>query len=168
MGIKLTQKTTYYNYNMEKTLIIIKPGAIHRELVGELISRFERKGLQLCGLKMMQLDDQILSQHYAHLSDKSFFQRLKNGMMITPVIVGCLKGINAVHIVHTMAGATNGREATQGTIRGDFSVSIQENIIHTSDSVENAKTELERFFKQEEIFDFNYNNFKFLYTEDEL
>lgn len=153
---------------MEKTLIIIKPGGIQRELVGEIISRFERKGLQLCALKMMQLDEKLLSEHYAHLTGKSFFQRLKNGMMITPVIVGCLKGVDAVRIVHTMAGATNGREATQGTIRGDFSVSIQENIIHTSDSVENAETELNRFFKPEEIFDFKQSNLKFLYIDDDL
>jgi nucleoside-diphosphate kinase len=153
---------------VEKTLIIIKPGAIQRELVGKIISRFERKGLQLCAIKMIQLDDQILNEHYSHLSNKSFFQRIKNGMMITPVIVACLKGIDAVHIVHTMAGSTNGREATQGTIRGDFSVSIQENIIHTSDSIENANAELNRFFKPEEIFDYKRNNLSFLYTDDEL
>jgi nucleoside-diphosphate kinase len=88
---------------MEKTLVIIKPGAIQRELVGEVISRFERKGLQLCGIKMIQLTDEILAEHYSHLAQKSFFQRIKDGMMITPVIVCCLKGIDAVHIVHQMA-----------------------------------------------------------------
>lgn len=153
---------------MEKTLVIIKPCALQRELIGEIINRFERKGLQLCGIKMIQLDDTILAEHYAHLVERPFFKRIKESMMITPVIVCCWKGIDAVHIVHAMAGKTNGREAMQGTIRGDFSVSVQENIVHTSDSVENAEIELNRFFKQNEIFDFNQNNLGFLYANDEF
>lgn len=153
---------------MEKTLVIIKPCALQRELIGEIINRFERKGLQLCGIKMIQLDDAILAEHYAHLVERPFFKRIKESMMITPVIVCCWKGIDAVHIVHAMAGKTNGREAMQGTIRGDFSVSVQENIVHTSDSVENAEIELNRFFKQNEIFDFNQNNLGFLYANDEF
>ena len=92
---------------MEKTLVIIKPGAIQRELVGEVITRFERKGLQLCGIKMIQLSNEILLEHYAHLSDRPFFKRVVDSMMITPVIVCCWKGINAVEIVHAMAGKTN-------------------------------------------------------------
>ncbi len=153
---------------MEKTLVIIKPCALQRELIGEIITRFERKGLQLCGIKMIQLNDAILAEHYAHLVERSFFKRIKDSMMITPVIVCCWKGLDAVHIVHAMAGKTNGREAVQGTIRGDFSVSVQENIIHTSDTVENAEAELNRFFKQDEIFDFKLNNLGFLYASDEL
>lgn len=153
---------------MEKTLVIIKPGAIQRELAGEVISRFERKGLQLCGMKMIQLTDEILAEHYAHLAHKPFFKRIKDGMMITPVIVMCLKGIDAVHIVHQMAGKTNGREAIQGTIRGDFSMSVQENIVHTSDTVENALIEINRFFKPEEIFEYLHNNLGFVYANDEL
>ena len=153
---------------MEKTLVIIKPCALQRELIGEIITRFERKGLQLCGIKMIQLNDTILAEHYAHLVERPYFKRIKDSMMITPVIVCCWKGVDAVHIVHAMAGKTNGREAIQGTIRGDFSVSVQENIIHTSDSVENAESELNRFFKQDEIFDFKLNNLGFLYASDEL
>lgn len=153
---------------MEKTLVIIKPCALQRELIGEIITRFERKGLQLCGIKMIQLDDAILAEHYAHLVERPYFKRIKDSMMITPVIVCCWKGVDAVHIVHAMAGKTNGREAVQGTIRGDFSVSVQENIIHTSDTVENAGAELNRFFKQDEIFDFKPNNLGFLYASDEL
>lgn len=153
---------------MEKTLVIIKPCALQRELIGEIITRFERKGLQLCGIKMIQLDDAVLAEHYAHLAERSFFQRIKDSMMISPVIVCCWKGIDAVHVVHSMAGKTNGREAAQGTIRGDFSVSVQENIIHTSDSVENAETELNRFFEQNEMFDYKLNNLGFLYANDEL
>ncbi len=153
---------------MEKTLVIIKPGAIQRELIGEVLTRFERKGLQICGLKMMQLDDEILTEHYAHLADRPFFKRIKDSMKITPVIVCCLKGIDAVEIVHNMAGKTNGRQAALGTIRGDFSVSVQENIIHTSDSVENAVIELKRFFSEKEIFDFDRVNHGFFYANDEF
>jgi len=153
---------------MEKTLVIIKPGAIQRGFIGEVIRRFENKGLQLCGLKMMQLTDEILIEHYAHLAQRSFFKRIKDSMMITPVIVCCWKGLDAVHIVHAMAGVTNGREAAQGTIRGDFSISVQENIIHTSDTIENAGVELARFFSDNEIFDFNQNSLNFLYANDEI
>ncbi len=153
---------------MEKTLVIVKPGAIQRGLIGEVIHRFERKGLQLCGMKMIQLTDEILIEHYAHLAQRSFFKRIKDSMMITPVIVCCWKGLDAVHIVHEMAGKTNGREAAQGTIRGDFSVSVQENIIHTSDTLENAKVELARFFSNDEIFDFEQSGLNFLYANNEI
>jgi nucleoside-diphosphate kinase len=153
---------------MEKTLVIIKPGAIQRGLIGEVIKRFEQKGLQLCGIKMIQLTDEILTEHYAHLAEKPFFGRIKSAMKITPVIVCCLKGLDAVNIVHRMAGSTNGRDAQLGTIRGDFSVSIQENIIHTSDSIKTAETELSRFFKEEEIFEYKQSNLDFLYANDEI
>ena len=159
---------SFKTFIMEKTLVIIKPGAIQRGLIGEVILRFEKKGLQLCGMKMMQLTDEILIEHYAHLAQRSFFKRIKDSMMITPVIVCCLKGLDAVHIIHEMAGKTNGREAAFGTIRGDFSMSVQENIIHTSDTVENAVIELARFFKKEEIFDFEQNGLTFLYANDEI
>ena len=152
---------------MEKTLIIIKPSAIRRDLIGELIHRFERKGLQLCGIKMMQLDDKILDEHYSHLADRPYFQRIKNSMMKTPVIICVWKGIDCVHIARVMAGPTNGREAPQGTIRGDYSVSMQENIIHTSDTVENAMIEIARFFQPEEIFEFAQLSSSVLYACDE-
>jgi len=153
---------------MEKTLVIIKPGAIQRGLIGEVIHRFERKGLQLCGLKMMQLTDEILAEHYAHLLQRPFFKRIKDSMMITPVIICCWKGLDAVRIVHDMAGKTNGREAAFGTIRGDYSMSVQENIIHTSDSVETAVVELARFFSDSEIFEFEHQDLTFLYANDEI
>lgn len=153
---------------MEKTLVIIKPSAIQRELVGEIIRRFERKGLQLCGMKMMKLSDELLSEHYAHLADRPFFQRVKDGMMTTPVIVCCWKGLDAVKVVRSMAGETNGRNAQPGTLRGDFSMSVQENIVHTSDSLENAAVELKRFFAPEEIFDFERSSLNFMYANDEF
>jgi nucleoside-diphosphate kinase len=153
---------------MEKTLVIIKPCAIQRGLIGEVIHRFERKGLQLCGMKMIQLSEEILIEHYAHLAERPFFKRIKDSMMITPVVVCCWKGIEAVHIVHEMAGKTNGRDAAIGTIRGDFSVSVQENIIHTSDTVINAEVELARFFNEDEIFEFDQHSLNFLYANDEF
>ena len=152
---------------MEKTLVIIKPSAIRRDLIGEIIHRFEMKGLQLCGIKMMQLDDTILNEHYAHLTERPFFQRIKDSMMKTPVIVSVWKSIDCVQVAREMAGCTNGREAARGTIRGDYSVSIQENIVHTSDTVENAKIEIIRFFKEDEIYEFNQLNSSVLYACDE-
>ncbi len=153
---------------MEQTLIIIKPCAIRRDLIGEIIHRFEMKGMQLCAIKMMQLDDKILDEHYSHLVGRPYFQRIKNSMMKTPVVISVWKGVDIVEIAHHMAGATNGREALPGTIRGDYSVSIQENVVHTSDTVENAKTEIMRFFKAEEIFDFNQLSNSVLYAENEV
>ena len=152
---------------MEKTLVIIKPSAIRRDLIGEIIHRFEMKGLQLCGIKMMQLDDTILDEHYAHLTERPFFQRIKDSMMKTPVIVSVWKSIDCVQVAREMAGCTNGREAARGTIRGDYSVSIQENIVHTSDTVENAKIEITRFFKEDEVYEFNQLNSSVLYACDE-
>jgi len=152
---------------MQKTLVILKPCTLQRGLIGEITNRFERKGLRLAGMKMMQLTDDILSEHYAHLSAKPFFQRVKDSMMAAPVIVCCYEGVDAVQTVRNMAGATNGRLALPGTIRGDYSMSFQENIVHTSDSPENAEVELKRFFKPEEIFDYKQATFESLYANDE-
>ena len=127
---------------MEKTLVILKPCTLQRGLVGEIINRFERKGLRLAGMKMVQLTDEVLSEHYAHLSSKPFFQRVKDAMMVCPVIVCCFEGVDAVQVVRTLTGPTNGRLAAPGTIRGDYSMSFQENIVHASDSPETAEVEL--------------------------
>lgn len=153
---------------MEKTLVILKPSCLQRGLVGEVTKRFEQKGLRLCGMKMCQLTDEQTSQHYAQHAGKPFFQQLKDAMMVTPVIVCCYEGVDAVEVVRQMAGVTNGRKAMPGTIRGDFSMSFQENIVHTSDSIETAKIELQRFFKEDEIFDYPQPQFSFLYAADEL
>ena len=153
---------------MEKTLVIIKPCALQRALTGEVIKRFEQKGLRLAGIKMIQLSDQILNEHYAHLADRPFFKRIKDSMMITPVIVTCWEGKDSVRVVRTMTGSTNSRDAVPGTIRGDLSMSLQENIVHTSDSVENAREELARFFSDDEIFDYEYLLTPYLYANDEI
>ena len=153
---------------METTLVIIKPSAVQRALVGKITARFEQKGLRLAGLKMMQLTDEILNEHYAHLSSQPFFERIKESMKASPVVCCCYAGVDAVEIVRAMTGCTNGRKAVPGTIRGDFSMSFQENIIHTSDSVENAKVELARFFRPEEIFEYNRAIHPFVYAADEV
>lgn len=146
----------------------MKPSAVQRGLVGEVISRFERKGLRLAAMKMIQLDDAILSEHYANLKDKPYFKRVKDSMMVCPVIVQCWEGVDAIKVVRNITGATNGREAAAGTIRGDFSISYQENIVHASDSSESAKSELMRFFKDEELFDYNLSVLPNLYANDEI
>lgn len=153
---------------MEKTLVILKPSAIQRGLIGEVISRFERKGLRLAGTKMMQLDDKILNVHYAHLKDKPFFNHVKESMKSSPVIVQCWAGVDATKVVRMLIGKTNGRDAAPGTIRGDFAISTQENIVHASDSTESAVTELKRFFNDEELFDYTLSTNANLYSKDEI
>lgn len=152
---------------LEKTLVLLKPCTLQRGLAGEIISVFEKKGLQLCGMKMMQLDDKILSEHYAHLAGKPFFQQVKDSMMDAPVVALCLKGIDAVETVRTLAGATNGRKAAPGTIRGTYCMSFQENIVHTSDSLETAAVELKRFFRDDEIVEWKQSTFNSIYAADE-
>ena len=153
---------------MEQTLVILKPSAVGRGIMGEVISRFERKGLIIAGMKMIKLNDRVLDEHYAHLLDRPFFPRIKASMMASPVVVMCVKGKDAVQVVRAMTGVTNGRNAAPGTIRGDYSMSGQENIVHASDSVENAKIELDRFFAPEEIFDYTPTGFNYLYASDEV
>lgn len=153
---------------MQTTLVIIKPSGIQRGLSGEIISRFEKKGLIIAGMKMMELSEQLLREHYAHLVDRPFFPSLLRSMMATPVIVMAVKGVDAVSVVREMTGATNGRKAAPGTIRGDFSVSGQENIVHASDSPENAAIEIARFFKAGEVFDFSPSVLSSLYSPDEI
>jgi len=152
---------------MEKTLVILKPSAIQRALIGKVIDRFQQKGLTVVGCKMMQLDESILREHYAHLVDRPFFPSLIRSMTATPVIVMCLSGVDVVSVVRAMTGATNSRAAAPGTIRGDFGMSGQENIVHASDSPENAVIEINRFFKPEEIFDYKPITFASVYAPDE-
>ena len=120
---------------MEQTLVILKPSAVERRLIGQIISRIENRGLIITGMKMMQLDEKILREHYAHLVDRPFFPSIVESMTATPVIVMCLKGVDVVNVFRTMTGATNGRNAAPGTLRGDFCMSGQANIVHASDLI---------------------------------
>ena len=152
---------------LEKTLVLLKPCTLQRGLVGEIVSVFEKKGLQICGMKMMQLSDEMLSEQYAHLSEKPFYQREKDAMMTAPVIAMCLKGVDAIAAVRALAGPTNGRNAAPGTIRGSYCMSFQENIVHASDSPETAAVELKRFFRDDEIVEWKQSIFSSLYANDE-
>ena len=153
---------------LEKTLVLLKPCTMQRSLAGEIISLFEKKGFKICGMKMMMLTDELLSEHYAHLASKPFFQRVKDSMMTAPVVALCLEGVDAIAAVRALAGPTNGRHAAPGTIRGSYCMSFQENIVHASDSPETAEVELRRFFRSEEIFDWNQAIFPYLYANDEF
>lgn len=127
---------------MQVTLVILKPSAIQRAILGEVISRFEKKGLQIVGMKMINLSDEVLKIHYSHLVNKPFYGRIKDSMQASPVVVMALKGVDAVNVVRKITGVTNGRDAQPGTIRGDYSISVQENIVHASDSYETANPNL--------------------------
>ena len=153
---------------METTLVIIKPSGIQRGLAGRIISRFEQKGLVIAGMKMMRLSEQLLREHYAHLVDRPFFPSLLRSMMATPVVVLAIKGVDAVSVVRAMTGVTNARNAAPGTIRGDFGMSGQDNIVHASDLPENAVIEVARFFKPEELFDYMPVTAPAIYNPDEL
>ncbi len=153
---------------MERTLVLLKPSTVQRALIGEITSRFEKKGLRIAGMKMMQLTDEILAEHYSHLVEKPFFPILKASMMKTPVIAMCLEGVDAIAVVRFITGYTNGRKADPGTIRGDYCMSNQQNIVHASDSPEAAAAELKRFFRPEEIFDMGDLNMDRLYALDEI
>lgn len=150
----------------ERTLIIIKPDGLQRNLVGEIVHRFERKGLKIIGMKMMELGDVIIEEHYAHHKDKPFFPTIKNFMKSAPVIIMALSGINAISAVRLIVGPTKGHEADAGSIRGDFSISGQSNIVHASDSKESAEAEIKRFFKKEEIFDYKKQDFDYIYSDE--
>lgn len=139
---------------MERTLILIKPDAIARGLAGTILARFEQKGLKVAGLKMIQLTDALLREHYSHLADKPFFPTITEFMSRLPVIALCLEGLEAVDVCRKMCGVTNSRKAEPGTIRGDFGMSMQANLVHASDSTESAAAEVKRFFSDDELSDY--------------
>ncbi len=138
---------------MERTLIIFKPDAVQRGLCGELLHRFERKGLQVVGMKLMRISPQLAETHYAAHKGKPFYPGLVKFMTSSPVMVLALAGKDAIAIARKMMGATFGSKAEPGTIRGDYGVSNSFNLIHGSDSVEAAQRELELFFKPEDLLD---------------
>jgi len=153
---------------MERTLVLLKPDALQRNLLGQIIIRFENKGLKLVGLKMMKLNDALLSEHYAHHKDKPFFKDLVDYMGSAPVIAIVLEGIEAIDTVRILCGPTSSRKADVGSIRGDFSMSSEHNIIHASDSVDAAVDEIKRFFKEEEIFEYQKMDLGAIYGHEEL
>ncbi len=132
---------------MERTYVMLKPDAVKRGLMGEIISRIERKGYRFADMKLMTLTEEILKEHYAHVADKPFFPGMVEYMTSGPVLAMIVEGENAVAGVRQLMGATKFEDALAGTIRGDYATSTTENLVHGSDSVENAMIEIQRFFR---------------------
>ena len=151
----------------ERTLVLIKPDAIQRGLMGRIVSRFETKGLKIVGCKMISLDEAVLREHYAHIADRPFFPGLAKFMQSTPIIAMCFEGLQVVDAVRKITGITKSREAEAGSIRGDFAMSVSCNVIHASDSAENAEKEVKRFFKDDEIFNYDKSEYMHVYADDE-
>jgi len=163
----LLTKMTMPSGIKEQTLVLIKPDAIQRGLFGEIVGRFERKGLKMVGCKMMTLDEALLREHYAHLADKPFFGGLAKFMQSTPVVAMCWEGLEVVNAVRLLCGITKARDAEAGSIRGDLAMSVACNVVHASDSVENAEKEVKRFFKKDELFGYDKSEYTHVYAEDE-
>jgi nucleoside-diphosphate kinase len=153
---------------MERSVILVKPDGVQRALIGEIIHRFERKGIKLVGLKMIALDEAILNEWYVHHKDKPFFGPLKKYMMSYPVVAMLWEGKNVVATIRKMVGVTLARDANPGTIRGDFAMSQQYNLIHASESAEIAKKEEELMFSEPEIFSWQKLDHNHVYTEEEM
>lgn len=139
---------------MSRTFVMLKPDAIRKGVAGEVIHRLEAAHLKIVAAKMVQLNEEICREHYAHHVDKPFFPGLVKFMCSTPIICMVLEGGNAVEKVRELAGPTDSKKAPKGTIRGDFGTDVQANIIHASDSDETAEVEIMRFFKKDEIFNY--------------
>lgn len=153
---------------MERSVILIKPDGLQRGLVGQIIHRFERKGLKLVGIKMLGLTDPILDEWYVHHKDKPFFKGLKSYMQSSPVIAMLWEGVEAVVAVRKLTGVTKGREAEAGSIRGDLAMSQQLNLIHASETTQIAQKEEKLIFRPEEVFRYSRTLEPHIYTEEEL
>ncbi len=140
--------------NIERTLVILKPDAIQRGFMGEIISRFEKKGFKIIGLKMMKVDPKLAEKHYIEHKDKPFYKELVEFITSGPIVVFVVEGRNAISNVRKMVGATNPEEALPGTIRHDYGLHIGKNIIHASDSKESADREIDLFFNINEIIEY--------------
>ncbi|XP_036946051.1 nucleoside diphosphate kinase, mitochondrial isoform X2 [Acanthopagrus latus] len=139
----------------ERTLIAIKPDGVQRRLVGQIIQRFEQRGFKLVGLKMLQVSDDLLSQHYSQLRTKPFYPRLLQYMTSGPVVVMVWEGYKVIESSRMMVGHTNPAEAQAGTVRGDFSIHVSRNVVHASDSVEGAQREIQLWFKGKELLNWD-------------
>jgi nucleoside-diphosphate kinase len=153
---------------MERSVVLVKPDGVQRALIGEITHRFERKGLKLVGLKMVALNDAILDEWYAHHKDKAFFPALKSYMKSFPVVAMLWEGVEAVTTIRKIVGITKAREADPGTIRGDFAMSQQYNLIHASENSEVARKEEALIFKEDEIFSWEKTDIGHIYLDEEL
>lgn len=153
---------------MERSVVLVKPDGVQRGLIGEILHRFEQKGLKIVGLKMISLTDAVLDEWYAHHKEKPFFPGLKSYMQSDPVVAVLLEGNDAVATVRKMIGVTKARDAEPGTIRGDFAMSQQYNLIHASEDLEIAKKEQALAFAPSDIFEWSKSDIKHIYLDDEL
>jgi nucleoside-diphosphate kinase len=152
----------------QQSVVLVKPDGLQRGLLGEIISRFERKGLKLVAVKMMRLTDELLDEWYSHHKGKDFFAELKKFMMSSPIVAMLWEGVEAVETVRKLCGLTLGRAAEAGSIRGDFSMSQQLNLIHASDSTATAKKEKAMIFKSEDEFPWQSAAECLIYSNGEL
>jgi len=137
---------------METTLLLLKPDCVKKGLCGDVLNRFEKAGFKIGGCKMFKISDEVVKEHYAHLLDKPFFGELKDFMQSSPVIALALQAENAVDRARDLMGPTDSKKAAPGTVRGDLGEDVMFNIVHGSDSQENAQIELKRFFNDDELF----------------
>lgn len=152
---------------MERTLIIAKPDAVQRGLVGEIVARLERKGLKLIGLKMASLDEAMLRTHYAEHVEKPFYAGLEEFMKSSPVVLMAWEGYECVESIRTLVGATNPRQADAGTIRGEFAIGTGRNLIHASDSKQSGEAEVANFFDKDELFSYDKSEYLHIYENHE-
>ena len=153
---------------LSRTAVLVKPDGLQRGLIGEIVGRFERKGLKLVGMKMVSMTDAQLSEWYAEHREKSFFGDLKNFMSSMPVVAMVWEGIDVVPVVRKLVGTTLGREAEAGSIRGDFSMSQQYNLIHASATTDDAEREVDILFNIDELFDYSGALETVVYAQEEL
>ena len=152
---------------MQRTVVLVKPDGLQRGLIGEIMHRFERKGLKLIGLKMMRLTDELLDTWYVHHKDKSFFKDLKAFMTWTPIVAMVWEGQEAVSAVRKIVGVTKGYDAEAGSIRGDYAMSGSQNLIHASDEPDNAKKEISLIFRDKELFEYENAEECLIYSDFE-
>lgn len=140
--------------SLERSLILVKPDGVQRRLIGTIVGRIESKGLKIIGLKLLQVTKELAAMHYAEHVEKSFYPLLEAFITSGPVVAIAVEGPQAITVMRTMMGSTNGRESAPGTIRGDYGVSRQMNLIHGSDGPEAASRELEIYFHQDELIEY--------------
>ncbi len=148
---------------MERTFVMIKPDAVQRGLIGEIIKRFEQKGLKIVGMKMIHMNRELAEQLYDIHKGKAFFEPLVNYITSAPVVTMVLEGENVITIVRRMIGATNSAEADPGTIRGDFALTVARNVVHASDAPERAQYEMSLFFSEKDLPDWKRIDQDWLY-----
>ncbi len=148
---------------ISRSFVMIKPDAVQRGFIGDILSRFEHKGFKIVGLRMLQITKEMAENHYSHHKDKPFFKDLVDFMTSVPVVAFVVEGHNAVELVRKMVGATNPEEALPGTIRHDFGLQVGRNIIHASDSEETAEKEIEMFFDIDSLYDWKKDDEKWVH-----